>query len=92
MTTLPIDLQLADALVSQAMLNERLVAALASVRDALGAVDEVATELREDVATIATEQARVNARMESLTATVGRLMTLVEPTGGPELHSVKVDE
>jgi hypothetical protein len=92
MTELPIDLQLADALVSQAMLNERIVATLAAVRDVFGVIGDMERELREDIASIAGEQARTNARMESLTATVGRLMTLVEPTGGPELHSVKVDE
>ena len=53
--------------------------------------DESGYALREDIGSIAAECSRINQRIESLTATVGRLMQKVEPLE-PGLHSVKVPD
>lgn len=84
----PIDLQIADGLVRQARLNDAIIETLAAVRDALEAVSDEGDDQREAIGSVAGEVARLNQRVESLTATVGRLMLLIEPLE-PELHSVK---
>ena len=89
-TPIPGHLQILDSLVRQSRLNDAVTAALVTVGEVLTASDEIERELREDIATLAVEVGRLNARVESLTQTVGRLMSLVEPLPA-ELHSVRVE-
>lgn len=86
----PVQLQLLDVLVSQSRINERVAEALSLFSRSADETDSDLADVRESVGSVAAEVARINARLESLTQTVGRLMALVEPP--PELHSVKVPE
>lgn len=88
---LPTELQVLDALASQAILNERIGSVLQSLHETQRDEESEVDELREDIGRLATEVAHVNQRMESLTATVGRLMAAVE-SPETELHSVKVPD
>lgn len=88
---LDVQLMVADTFASQGRLNDSLGRVLHAVAVSVEKRDESSYELREDIGSLAAECSRINQRLESLTATVGRLMAKVEPLA-PGLHSAKVTD
>lgn len=88
---LDVQLMVADTFASQGRLNDSLGRVLHAVAVSVEKRDEGSYELREDIGALAAECSRINQRIESLTATVGRLMQKVEPLE-PGLHSVRGDD
>lgn len=88
---LDVQLMVADALAGQSRSNDAVARVLHAVAVSIEKQDESGYALREDIGSIAAECSRINQRIESLTATVGRLMQKVEPLP-PDLHSVRVDD
>ena len=88
---LPAELGILDSLVRQSRLNDAITEVLHTMLKSFEVADEADGELREDIAGLAVEVARLNTRVASLTETVGQLMVKVEPLP-TELHSVKVPE
>lgn len=88
---LAMQLMVADALAGQSRSNDAVARVLHAVAVSVEKRDESGYALREDIGSIAAECSRINQRIESLTATVGRLMEKVEPLE-PGRHSVQVPE